>query len=120
MVVASQFNNFTGIGPPEPDFSSSGGPMQLGYFASNGVSGGGAQSTTDSGIDNWSVTLVSAPPGVPALGPAWLGALALALTVTGARRAAVKPRERLMARETRKNTGAAWRPGEDSNPRPAA
>ena len=60
--------------------------MQFGYYASNST-GGASPTQTDSGIDNWSLHLVSAPQGVPVLGPLAIGTLILALGIIGGIRA---------------------------------
>ena len=60
-LTASNFSKLSGAGPVTPDFSATGGVIQLGYFASNGT--GIARSTsTLSGLDNWSVTVTTAVP----------------------------------------------------------
>ena len=75
-----------GGGGAHPDFSATGAPMQFGYYVSNSTSGAGP-TQTDSGIDNWSLDLLSAPPqGVPVLGPLAIGTLILAIGIIGGRR----------------------------------
>ena len=51
-----------------PDFTASGGEMQFGFWRANG-SGTSASGTFnyETGIDNWSVTLVVPSPGALAL-----------------------------------------------------
>jgi hypothetical protein len=57
-LVASDFVNASaaGTGPLNPDFSSSGAPIQFGYGTANG-SATSVPMTTVSGIDNWNVVL---------------------------------------------------------------
>ena len=59
-LLASDFANISGAGPTEPDFSITATTLQLGFFSSNGTSGG-SQSSTSSGIDNWSVSIQPVP-----------------------------------------------------------
>ena len=59
-LTASDFNLLTGDGPPHPDFSDQGPPIQLGYYTSNGRSVGGSTQTVG-GIDNWTVTIATKP-----------------------------------------------------------
>ena len=47
-----------------PDFSSSGGPIEFGFSASNGTFG---ESTNNGGVDNWRVTLHLVPEPSPAM-----------------------------------------------------
>ena len=62
-LTATDFAKLAGAGAAQPDFSVSGGPIQFGYFASNGT-GLARATTTQSGIDNWSVTVTPVPePG---------------------------------------------------------
>ena len=46
---------------PGPDFSASGGEIQVGYGRSNSNTTAGVTSTTVHGIDNWRVVIVQAP-----------------------------------------------------------
>jgi len=55
-LVASDFTLFVGTGPSIPDFSTTGSPLQFGYVASNGTSLS-RPTSTQSGIDNWSVSI---------------------------------------------------------------
>ncbi len=55
-LAASDFTLISGSGPQYPDFSASAPPIQLGYAGSNGRSFAGS-TNTDSGIDNWSVSI---------------------------------------------------------------
>lgn len=50
-----------GTGPDRPDFSCAGAPIQFGYETSNSNTNPSLQDFTDSGIDNWSVTVQSRP-----------------------------------------------------------
>jgi len=52
---AADFYLVSGIGAPHPDFSASRPPIQFGYVGTNSTPG--YQTTTKSGIDNWSVTI---------------------------------------------------------------
>lgn len=57
---SSDFGKAAAIdGPPHPDFSSSGSPLQFGFVTSNGTRFGAGH--TESGIDNWSVTITPGP-----------------------------------------------------------
>jgi len=59
-LLASDFWLASGTGPANPDFFSSGSPIQFGYFASNGT-GLNFPTSTDSGIDNWSASIQPVP-----------------------------------------------------------
>lgn len=59
-----------------PDFTSSGGPIQFGFYRANSTSVGGAGSTTVGGIDNEIVTLTVTQP-VPVTPSTWGGLKAL-------------------------------------------
>ena len=59
-LIASDFLLVTGPGSSNPDFSSAGGEIQFGYYASNGYSGS-VQTSTRSGIDNWAVAVQPVP-----------------------------------------------------------
>jgi hypothetical protein len=63
------YGSFTlpGAGPANPDFSSAGAPIQIGYITSNSVPGP-PPITTQSGIDNFAMTVTpaSGPPATPA------------------------------------------------------
>jgi len=58
-LVAGDFSLVAGVGPANPDFSATGGPIQFGYASSN--SAGGGMTTKDSGIDNWCIAIHNAP-----------------------------------------------------------
>lgn len=80
-LIASDFGLLSGSGPGNPDFSASGTQLQFGYFGSNGT-GNNFQTSTVSGIDNWSVSIQSVSTSVPepgVLGLFGLGLLGLGL-----------------------------------------
>jgi hypothetical protein len=58
-----------GTGPDQPDFSCKGAPIQFGYETSNSNTNPALTDVTESGIDNWSVTVESrrccGTPGTP-------------------------------------------------------
>lgn len=55
----SNFSLAAGGGPATPDFSAGGAPIRFGYITLNGASAGSGSTTTDSGIDNWTVSALS-------------------------------------------------------------
>jgi hypothetical protein len=55
-LTASCFSIVVGSGPPHPDFSAGGTPILFGYASGNGVADNSTE-RTESGIDNWSVTV---------------------------------------------------------------
>ncbi|HYE03223.1 MAG TPA: hypothetical protein VD963_08300 [Phycisphaerales bacterium] len=61
-LVPGQFTKIAGSGPNQPNFTSTGGTIQFGYYTAN--SSMGSQITRQSGIDNWHVDVngVSNPP----------------------------------------------------------
>jgi hypothetical protein len=63
-----------GGGPNNLDFSSSGSPIQFGYYSANGGSGFNARNNASFGVDNFNLTVVPTPG---ALALAALGALAM-------------------------------------------
>ncbi len=65
-----------------PDFSASGGLMELGFISANGTSGF-SPTGTSSGIDNWSVSISSVP-----LPPAILFFVSGLLSIMGLRKSA--------------------------------
>ena len=80
-----------------PDFTASGGSIQVGFFRGNGTSLNGGGYTLAAGIDNWQITLAAVTPSpvavatpVPALGTVELAVLAgmLALLAMALRRRA--------------------------------
>jgi len=62
---SAAFSRLSGPAGATPDFSASGGAIQLGYFASNGTSGG--PTATLSGLDNWSMSVTPVPEPASAL-----------------------------------------------------
>jgi hypothetical protein len=79
LLTATDFTDI--LNPSEhPNFSSSGDPIEFGYYADNGTEDAG-QSTTVSGIDNWEVDIQSTPtPEPPSLLTLASGVALLALT----------------------------------------
>jgi hypothetical protein len=61
-LVATDFTLRAGDGPPHPDFSSGGPPINLGYVTANSSTGGLVM--REGGIDNWTVTLHPSSTGV--------------------------------------------------------
>lgn len=59
-----------------PDFSTGAAAMQFGYFTANGTSSPD-QTTTISGIDNWSITVNHSAAAAPVSATVWLLALPL-------------------------------------------
>jgi hypothetical protein len=55
-LTATNFWLLSGPGPAYPDFSANGSPIQFGYYASNGTAIS-RPTSTNSGIDNWSVSI---------------------------------------------------------------
>ena len=87
-LVATDFTRVSGGGSATPDFSASGGSIQLGMLTSTTSSSG--PQVRELGFDNWRVTLDrgSAPPKAPALAAgarALAAALLLAAGLAGAR-----------------------------------
>lgn len=73
-----------------PNFSSSGGPIQFGFFRANGTGVDGGGYTLSAGIDNWQVTIAGSPvfaggaaSMIPTLGQWQLALLALAILLIG-------------------------------------
>ena len=60
-MTSADFSKLLGTGPATPDFSANGGLIQFGYWASNGT-GNNNPTSTNSGLDNWSVTVTTAVP----------------------------------------------------------
>jgi hypothetical protein len=67
-LTADSFTWLSGSGPLNPDFSASGGVIQLGYLSQNTSIDTGVATT--SGIDNWMVTIhsVAEPSGLALAG----------------------------------------------------
>ena len=65
-----------GSGPATPNFSSTGGPIEFGFFSGNTPIGG--PFTTSSGIDNLVITLHTASATVPE--PSYVALLGISLT----------------------------------------
>lgn len=61
----TKFNKIFGAGPAKPDFSCSGAPITFGYLSANSHTTPNATQTKTSGLDNWCVTLIKAPPPAP-------------------------------------------------------
>jgi hypothetical protein len=80
-LFASDFSLVMGAGPAQPDFSSSGSIIQFGYFSGNSTFPA-TQTTTLSGIDNWSTTInpsiVPIPPALYLFGTGLLGLIGMA------------------------------------------
>jgi hypothetical protein len=64
-----------GLGPANPNFSSTGGLIEFGFFSGNSPVGG--PFTTNSGIDNLAITIHPVPATVPE--PSYLSLLAITL-----------------------------------------
>lgn len=60
-LIATNFDA-AAAGVQNPDFSGTGGAIELGFVCANSTSVGGAGFTTVGGIDNWKVTITSAEP----------------------------------------------------------
>ena len=60
-VTSAMFHRLTGTGPEFPDFSCTGAPIQLGYLTGNSSNPGSPAEFTESGIDNWSVSIDERP-----------------------------------------------------------
>jgi hypothetical protein len=86
-LTASSFGLVSGGGPGNPNFSAAGAPITFGYFTSNGTGLGGSQTSTLSGIDNYSLTVTSSATVPDETATLPLLALGLAgLVLTGAYR----------------------------------
>jgi MYXO-CTERM domain-containing protein len=63
--TAADFTRFSGTGPAQPDFSSSGGPLTFGIAVQSGPLPLGGAYSLDGGMDTWRVTLTEPTDGGP-------------------------------------------------------
>ena len=91
-LTAADFKLLVGPGPATPDFSSAGAPIQFGYLTTNGSDHGGIESTK-SGIDNWSLTVVTVAMVLPQCAGPWKNhgqfVSAVAMAAEGLQRAGI-------------------------------
>ena len=80
---ATSFSRMSGSGPLIPDFSATGAPLELGYASLNFDTAPGTTLTSQSGIDNLSITVTSGIiGGIPEPKSVWLFTAGMAFLAT--------------------------------------